>query len=258
MTERRSRQQVLRKYLLIFWEVGDGREDVRARRGNEYTVHSDGRDVAKAIDDLITTDFVNLSGVMTPTNADLNLGAAMLERSSLAIGSLLLDNNGKILRRDMDDAAGNAVIEEITAETLWKDQAKEWEALIDVLTDIRDRNVKGDVYDLIEPYAAVAYKAKGGEKGNATQADKAVYAIVNAAKEGDFDWRFDYELKKIDEAYRRRQLGENGLARLKGMLDLRNRVLSLNAAERADAPNIETLRKELNKAYDAFVRSSGM
>lgn len=59
--------------------------------------------------------------------------------------------------------------------------------------------------------------------------------------------------KEVEERYK---LGE-GLGRIKGMLNIREKAYELIQAERFDQPNIEKLRKELNKIYDSFVKKYG-
>lgn len=52
-------------------------------------------------------------------------------------------------------------------------------------------------------------------------------------------------------------LGQKKYDRIKGMLDLRAKAYKLIEAERFDQDGIEVLRKELNKAYDAYVKENG-
>lgn len=55
----------------------------------------------------------------------------------------------------------------------------------------------------------------------------------------------------------KQELGAKRLARIRGMLELRDAAYDLMTAERMDAPNIEDKRQTLNKLYDAFVRQHG-
>lgn len=59
---------------------------------------------------------------------------------------------------------------------------------------------------------------------------------------------------KISE---KRELGANGLDRIKQLAEMRVTVRSLIAAEIKDAGNIEELRKALNDQYDAYVKKYG-
>lgn len=55
----------------------------------------------------------------------------------------------------------------------------------------------------------------------------------------------------------KQSLGETRLNRIKGMMNLRKLAYSLIEAERFDLSDIETQRRALNKAYDAFVEKFG-
>lgn len=59
---------------------------------------------------------------------------------------------------------------------------------------------------------------------------------------------------KISE---KRELGKNGLERLKQLADMRVTVRQLLSAEIADAPNMEDLRAKLNQQYDSYVKEFG-
>lgn len=59
---------------------------------------------------------------------------------------------------------------------------------------------------------------------------------------------------KISE---KRELGKNGLVRLKQLADMRVTVRKLLAAEIANAPNMEELRTKLNQQYDSYVKEFG-
>ena len=238
-----------------------GRRDAEGK--GEYTVHSDGRDLGQAIDDLIAGDFADLAGIMAQTKQDANVAAvAMLQQSDIPVGGMRLSEDGKILRRDMDDEAGNAVVEEITADSLWKDQAAEYMAVRDAMVELRDASqqrklIPEDFNELLE-MARFAYKADGTPKSSPTKAEQAIYDMVDAAQKPEaFEWTYGDQLRSINEALARKQLGQESYDALKGMLDLRNRTLDLIHAEMADAKDMEAKRADLNKAYDAFVKKHG-
>lgn len=232
--------------------------------GEEYTVHSDGRDLGRAIDEIIVGSFADLSGALEPTAADKDLAPAMLEQSDLPIGGMVLDSEGRIMRRGMNDESGNAVVEEVTPETPWKDQAVEWEAVLDAAEEVKTQaQSSGQLPDGIESefneVAQVAYNKGMKKKASPTRAEAAVYKIRDdiASKGVFFQWDHDAQMETIRDSYKRKQLGEKGFATLKGLLDLRNGTLRLIQEELADGPHIEKLRKELNEAYDAFVKKHG-
>ena len=229
----------------------------------EYTVHSDGRDLGKAIDDLISTGFKDMAGIMKRTDADSNAAPAMLAQSDLPVGGVMLDDEGKIMRRELDDDAGNAVVNEITPETLWKDQAAEWQALQGAMVDIKKRATSGRGITTVDAaeflsLAQFTYKADGTQKPKPTKAEAAVYKLVDdLARPASFKWTHDEGGVQIGLTLARKQLGVDGHKSLKGMLDLRNRALRLIRAEQSDDPKMEDLRKDLNRAYDAFVKANG-
>lgn len=232
-------------------------------QGQEYTVHGDGRDLTQAIDELLAGDWADLEGIMTPSEADRNATAALLAESHLPVGGLAFDDHGNVVRRLMDDESGNAVVEVVTAESLWKDQAEEWESVLLAARELKSALAKvdgiGPALEALQEVAAVAYSAKGEKKSSPTKAEQAVYSMLDAIHDAgqDVAWSFDANVEEIDRAYRRKQLGPDGLARIRGMLDLRSRLLALTAAERSDAHDVEALRRDLNKAYDRFVKKYG-
>lgn len=56
----------------------------------------------------------------------------------------------------------------------------------------------------------------------------------------------------------KKELGANGLQRLKDLAAMRVTVRNLLAAEMADSKDMDTLRAELNKQYDAYVKEHGL
>lgn len=238
-----------------------GRTPEEGEQG-EYTVHGDGRDLGQAIDNLITGGFAGMAGIMERTGSDMSAAPAMLMQSDLPVGGVMLDDDGKIRRRELDDAYGNAVVVEITPETLWKEQAAEWQALQTSLLDIRERAKNGRVTAAdAEEFLALArftFKSDGTMRSKPTKAEAAVYKLVDAlARPASFTWTYDDEGLQIGLALARKQLGADGYKSLKGMLDLRNRALRLIRAEQTDDPKMEELRTDLNTAYDAFVKANG-
>ncbi|WP_243546221.1 SNF2-related protein [Pseudodesulfovibrio tunisiensis] len=234
-----------------------------ARGAEEYTVHGDGRDVGKAIDEILAGSLSGLSGILDRTAADMDLAPAMLEQSDIPIGGMMLDDEGRILRREMDDESGNAVVTEVTPETPWSDQAAEWESLADAAEEIRTRAQQGDVPEAIlaefNEAAQVAYNQGMKEKPKPTRAEASVYRIRNAveAQGSRLKWDYEDDLEQVRRNYSRKKLGTRGHAALKGLLDLRNRTQRLIQEELADGPNIEKFRQNLNRAYDAFVEKHG-
>ena len=233
-------------------------------KGEEYTVHSDGRDLGAAIDEIIQGDWSELAGSMTQSAGDVDATAVMLEQSDLPVGGMVLNGEGKILRRDLDDDAGNAVIEEITAETLWKDNAASWEGVYSEMDSIRDK-YRGDFTKNVDPAdvdrlieaGKFAYLATGNKKSSPTKAEKAVYDTVDAALEAEKVVDLDGKLSEIEKSLNNKRLGQDSYNRLRGLLDLRNKTLGLIHAEYQNDNSMNKLRKSLNEAYDAYVAKYG-
>lgn len=230
----------------------------RDEQGNgEYTVHSDGRDLGQVIDQILATDWKGLrntltDGPMTPPTA------VMLSQSDLPVGGMMLDADGTIIRRAMDDAVGNSILEPITQDSFWKDLAAEWDRLAKAAAALKNGDI-GSPMDLIDAARPVVLTAGGEKKSSPTQAEQAAYDLIDfAEKHGRYgNWQFDDHLAKIQKAAANRRLGVKGFATLRGLLDLRNRTLELIAAEQSDATEIEDLRSGLNAAYDAYVQAHG-
>lgn len=237
-----------------------GRRDEEGQ--GEYTVHGDGRDLGQTIDELMGSSLADIAGAIVPTNQDRDVAAVMLHQSELPVGGMRLSEDGRIERRDLDDAEGNAVVQVITPDSLWKDQAQEWLAVRDAVIELRDtarqrRLTHADFAELAE-HARFTLKADGKPKSSPTKAEQAVYTLVEAGERPElFAWRFDAELAEIEASLARKKLGQKSYEALRGMLDLRNRTLALIRAEMADAKGHTLMRASLNKAYDEFVAKHG-
>lgn len=226
----------------------------------EYTVHGDGRDLGAAIDGILSGDWAKYRGILKGDTARAS-SPAMIVESDLPVGGMMLSPEGKVTRRDLDDDAGNAVIEEVTAESLWKNLAEEWLAAAQAARAYFVAASTGDG----DPHAAraalldasgVAYTAAGGKKPKRTKAEQAVYDLIEAAHDKDVR-ALGGAVDEIEKASNNRRLGVKGLRALKGMLDLRNRTLRLIQAEKFNHPDMEADRADLNAAYDAFVDEHG-
>ncbi|MFI3270813.1 MAG: PLxRFG domain-containing protein [Pseudomonadota bacterium] len=236
-----------------------------AGKGNEYTVHGDGRDLGKAIDKLIEGPFANLAGIMERTDKDNDVVPVMLAQSTLAIGDMRLAQDGTIERREMDDEQG-AVISQITPETPWGDDASGWSEVREAAEELRDALKNGTTDKLPKDFRGrfnVAYTASQKKKSSPTKLESAVYQLVD-----DFfimdtirsyrpSWTHDNIIATLKAAESRRLLGQSRYDRLKGLLGLRNKTQELILAEKSNAKNMEQLRKELNAMYDAFVAKYG-
>lgn len=225
-------------------------------RGGEYTVHSDGRDIGKAIDEVIYGSFAGLAGIAKKTTADADAVPVMMTQSDMPVGGVKLQSDGKIIKREMDDDDGNAVVIEVTPETLWKDGADKWDGVRAALEKLKAGNMLGRA-ELESIAPRLAYTADGSKRTKPTKAEQAIYTVMDAIDSPAFSWNYDAELAEISKAVNRRRLGADSYASLKGMLDLRNKTLALVQAEKTGAENMEALRSDLNASYDAYVKANG-
>ncbi|CAB4134764.1 LT_GEWL domain containing protein [uncultured Caudovirales phage] len=237
----------------------DGSMYGAARGEKEYTVHSDGRDIAKSIEDIINGDWATLKDVSKPSNADQDVAAVMLTQSKMPVGGVMLDESGKIMKREMDDSAGNAVVKEVTPDTLWKSGAEQWQNIKTVVLGLKSANLKDnlDALTIIKEVTSIAYSAKGEKKPKPSKAEAAVYDLMDAIDSPNFKWKYDAQLAEIDAALSRRKLGDKGYKSLNGLLGLRAAALKLIESEMKNGSDMDVLRKELNDKYDDFVAKNG-
>lgn len=221
----------------------------------EYTVHSDGRDLGKAIDDLLAGPMADLAGILDSDNA---AAPALLSQSNLPVGGMMLDGD-EVIRRGMDDEYGNAQVETVTPDSFWKDFGAEYGAAAKAAAAMREARFPrlDDVMAFMEATAKIAFTAKGGRKSSPTRAEQALYDIYDASQEPSFRWNHDAQLAEIEKAAANRRLGVKGFNVLKGLLGLRRQTLALITAEQNDDPRMGRMRKDLNDAYDAFVAAHG-
>lgn len=245
----------------------DGKMYSRGRTDGEgeYTVHSDGRDLAAAIDEAVRRSLPQ-NAFEDKTPADVNLSAAESSASNLSIGGMRLGSDGKVYRRGVNSEDGVERIEEITPRTPWKDEAREYQTVIDDLRDMKKAYKEHDdkAYDesasmLVDEDTAFRRSAGGKMKEPKTNAEKALAAVVENISGGARKWVYDSALEEIEKSLERKVLGEGNYRRLQKLLELRNMSLHLMEAERADMKesHLDRLRAELNRAYDAFVKEYG-
>jgi len=229
----------------------------------EYTVESDGRDLDASFNKILAEDWASLAGAMKPTQGDLDAAPVFLEKSDLAIGSMMLNADGQIIYRDLDDSVGNAVIRQVTPESYWKEKAAQWGDAIEAVAAIKTAREVGDpvakdqVQALVDA-AGVATTASGGKKPKPTKAEQAIYDVLDATANPRFTWRHDDGLAAMEATLERRRLGRQGFDTLRKLLDIRNRALALLQAEKTNDPAMDSLRADLNVAYDQFVSNYGL
>ncbi len=236
----------------------DGTMYGAAATQGEYTVHSDGRDLSVAIDEAVRRSMP--ADALGGRAHALEAAIAAEDTSGLPIGGMQMLPDGTIIRRELDRG-----ITTITADSFWAEDAEEWNRLAKALTDLRDMLRKGKAspaefvatHDAFFAAKDIAYLKNGKRATKPSKAVQAVYDIEDGLRRGDGAWQFDAQLAEITKAAQNRTLGDARFARLKGLLDLRRKTQALIRAEFADSPDIEAMRKDLDKAYDAFVEAHG-
>jgi N12 class adenine-specific DNA methylase len=236
----------------------------QAKEGGEYTVHSDGRDVAAAIDAILTKDLAAEKGVLGQRTKADESKVALETLATIPVGRMIMLDDGRVMRRNLDDAGG-ANITQITPDTLWKPKADEWSEALDSLKDLRKTSVskrfvtEDQIKDFERNVAAITYGANGKPLKSQTKASQFLIDALEAAKASrsalaDLNWGM---LQGVEKKVASMRLGLDDFARLKGLLGLRRQTLELVNAESTDSPGIETLRKDLKKSYTAFVKKFG-
>lgn len=238
----------------------DGTMYAAGRSGKgEYTVHGDGRDLAKAIDDILAGSMAADAGILGTRTVALEAAIAAENTSTLPIGGMMLLPDGRVVRREL-----NGVIGEVTQDSHWLEESEEWEALASAAREMRDAIQAGDTPSVelvaeLHKARVVAYTAKGEKPKNPTLAQQAVFDLIDGfyGPSAGREWKYDEQLKVIEERAASRRLGDRGFATIKGLLGLRGKTLALIRAEFQDAANIEELRADLAQSYDAFVAKFG-
>lgn len=88
--------------------------------------------------------------------------------------------------------------------------------------------------------------------GHYVDGDKLYVRMPDVAGEGRA-----MQLTATTKISEKKELGKNGLDRIKALANMRVTLRSLLSAELRDASNMESLRKTLNTQYDAFVKEFG-
>tara|TARA_R110000764_G_scaffold239995_1_gene341380 strand:- start:3763 stop:20673 length:16911 start_codon:yes stop_codon:yes gene_type:complete len=246
----------------------DGTMYGASKKGGEYTVHSDGRDLTKAIQSVIEDGFADLAGTLGDRETALEDAVSVsLSGSNLRIGGMTV-RDGKLIRREMNDSHGNTAEVELTADTFWGDDGSAWNDMLQAVRAVRAETAKGGIPErgtanAVKEAASIATNAKGQKLPKPTKAQEGVYTVLDALAARDtFEWTgaLDEALSHIEAATDRQRLGEARKARIEALLGLRELSLKQLDLERNDAPtrSMEANRKALNKAYDAFVDTYGL
>ncbi|EOE4702860.1 PLxRFG domain-containing protein [Vibrio cholerae] len=184
---------------------------------------------------------------LTPETKDAIAGEVMLAESDLAIGGMMVNADGKVMRRGDDHPTKGAQVYEVTPDSIWSDDG--W-----LMSRARHFVEQGDKARL-QQFADNEFLNKGKIKSDFTgsklkeSAAKAVLAYLNGQQSKN------QTLNALDDAIDNTRLGPNKFRKLKAMLTIRNSALALLRAEKTGAGDIERLRQRLNVQYDEFAQA---
>ncbi|TQQ02414.1 PLxRFG domain-containing protein [Vibrio cholerae] len=184
---------------------------------------------------------------LTPETKDAIAGEVMLAESDLAIGGMMVNADGKVMRRGDDHPTKGAQVYEVTPDSIWSDDG--W-----LMSRARHFVEQGDKARL-QQFADNEFLNKGKIKSDFTgsklkeSAVKAVLAYLNGQQSKN------QALNALDDAIDNTRLGPNKFRKLKAILTIRNSALALLRAEKTGAGDIERLRQRLNVQYDEFAKA---
>ncbi|HDZ9463697.1 TPA: PLxRFG domain-containing protein [Vibrio cholerae] len=184
---------------------------------------------------------------LTPETKDAIAGEVMLAESDLAIGGMMVNADGKVMRRGDDHPTKGAQVYEVTPDSIWSDDG--W-----LMSRVRHFVEQGDKARL-QQFADNEFLNKGKIKSDFTgsklkeSAVKAVLAYLTGQQSKN------QALNALDDAIDNTRLGPNKFRKLKAMLTIRNSALALLRAEKTGAGDIERLRQRLNVQYDEFAQA---
>ncbi|HGE6107729.1 TPA: PLxRFG domain-containing protein [Vibrio cholerae] len=184
---------------------------------------------------------------LTPETKDAIAGEVMLAESDLAIGGMMVNADGKVMRRGDDHPTNGAQVYEVTPDSIWSDDG--W-----LMSRARHFVEQGDKACL-QQFADNEFLNKGKIKSDFTgsklkeSAVKAVLAYLTGQQSKN------QALNALDDAIDNTRLGPNKFRKLKAMLTIRNSALALLRAEKTGAGDIERLRQRLNVQYDEFAQA---
>ncbi|EJL6357535.1 PLxRFG domain-containing protein [Vibrio cholerae] len=184
---------------------------------------------------------------LTPETKDAIASEVMLAESDLAIGGMMVNADGKVMRRGDDHPTKGAQVYEVTPDSIWSDDG--W-----LMSRARHFVEQGDKARL-QQFADNEFLNKGKIKSDFTgsklkeSAVKAVLAYLTGQQSKN------QALNALDDAIDNTRLGPNKFRKLKAMLTIRNSALALLRAEKTGAGDIERLRQRLNVQYDEFAKA---
>ncbi|EGR0310970.1 PLxRFG domain-containing protein [Vibrio cholerae] len=184
---------------------------------------------------------------LTPETKDAIAGEVMLAESDLAIGGMMVNADGKVMRRGDDHPTKGAQVYEVTPDSIWSDDG--W-----LMSRARHFVEQGDKARL-QQFADNEFLNKGKIKSDFTGSklkESAVKAVLDYLTGQQSK---NQALNALDDAIDNTRLGSNKFRKLKAMLTIRNSALALLRAEKTGAGDIERLRQRLNVQYDEFAQA---
>ncbi len=184
---------------------------------------------------------------LTPETKDAIAGEVMLAESDLAIGGMMVNADGKVMRRGDDHPTNGAQVYEVTPDSIWSDDGR----LLDLARHFVEQGDKAR----LQQFADNEFLNKGKIKSDFTgsklkeSAVKAVLAYLTGQQSKN------QALSALDDAIDNTRLGPNKFRKLKAILTIRNSALALLRAEKTGAGDIELLRQRLNVQYDEFAKA---
>ncbi|ELY5190302.1 PLxRFG domain-containing protein [Vibrio cholerae] len=184
---------------------------------------------------------------LTPEIKDAIAGEVMLAESDLAIGGMMVNADGKVMRRGDDHPTNGAQVYEVTPDSIWSDDG--WR--LDLARHYVEQGDKARLQRLVDDEFLNKGKIKSDFSGVKYKA-AAVQAALDylAGKQTS-----EQALKTLGDSIDQTRLGENNYRKVKAILTIRNSALALLRAEKTGAGDIELLRQRLNVQYDEFAQA---
>ncbi|MGL4830250.1 MAG: PLxRFG domain-containing protein [Vibrio sp.] len=184
---------------------------------------------------------------LTPETKDAIAGEVMLAESDLAIGGMMVNADGKVMRRGDDHPTNGAQVYEVTPDSIWSDDG--W--LMSRARHYVEQGDKARLQRLVDDEFLNKGKIKSDFSGVKYKA-AAVQAALDylAGKQTS-----EQALKTLGDSIDQTRLGENNYRKVKAILTIRNSALALLRAEKTGAGDIELLRQRLNVQYDEFANA---
>ncbi|HGS4632324.1 TPA: PLxRFG domain-containing protein [Vibrio cholerae] len=184
---------------------------------------------------------------LTPEAKDAIAGEVMLAESNLAVGGMMVNADGKVMRRGEDHPTNGAQVYEVTPDSIWSDDGFR----MDLARHYVEQGDRARLQRLVDDEFLNKGKIKSDFSGSKLKesAVKAVLAYLTGQQSKN------QALSALDDAIDNTRLGPNKFRKLKAILTIRNSALALLRAEKTGAGDIERLRQRLNVQYDEFAKA---